>query len=322
MLNLWAPSGHFTLVAALLTAFALGMVHGVTPDEHTWPITFSYSVGSYSVRGGMKAGFLFSLAFIIQRALAAEIAYFALAFLLGFAHAEFAVYIVIGTIMALSGMYILRLGRHVHWLGWFESWLSRRFDRGGSAGGDPRGAPAKLALVHGFIAGWGTGAFALIVYTVLVPQMPSGYVAFLPGLMFGLGTMVMQILFGAVIGLVMTRLRVAPEALPYIGRKVSGMVLFYGGLAFVIIGAIGLVVPIDRIYLTTGLHIHNLHTIGVGFFLAVVVLFFVAAFSFWTALRDVRRRAALNIEAAAGESGPSDSRPLRVTTQGDGRSRS
>jgi len=41
------------------------MLHGITPDEHTWPITFSYAVGEYSTRGGMKAGFLFSLGFTI-----------------------------------------------------------------------------------------------------------------------------------------------------------------------------------------------------------------------------------------------------------------
>jgi len=35
------------------------MVHGITPDEHTWPITFNYAIGSYSIRGGLKAGLCF-----------------------------------------------------------------------------------------------------------------------------------------------------------------------------------------------------------------------------------------------------------------------
>ncbi|MDE2274517.1 MAG: hypothetical protein KGL00_10010, partial [Gammaproteobacteria bacterium] len=61
-LNLWNPVVGLGPGIALLTAFFLGLIHGITPDEHTWPITFSYSVGSYSSRGGMRAGLLFSLA--------------------------------------------------------------------------------------------------------------------------------------------------------------------------------------------------------------------------------------------------------------------
>jgi len=71
-INLFNPTrGSVTL--ALVTALLLGLVHGVTPDEHTWPITFSYSVGSYSSKGGRRVGFLFSLAFTLQRALASEL---------------------------------------------------------------------------------------------------------------------------------------------------------------------------------------------------------------------------------------------------------
>src|SRR6266540_6789318 len=33
-------------IVLLLGSLGLGMLHGVIPDEHTWPITFSYSVGS------------------------------------------------------------------------------------------------------------------------------------------------------------------------------------------------------------------------------------------------------------------------------------
>lgn len=51
-INFWNPSGHLSVLTILITAILLEMVHGITPDEHTWPITFSYSVGSYSSRGG------------------------------------------------------------------------------------------------------------------------------------------------------------------------------------------------------------------------------------------------------------------------------
>jgi len=60
--NLWNPR-NVGLAAALLTSYLLGIVHGITPDEHTWPITFSYSVGTYSTRGGAKTGLVFSSGF-------------------------------------------------------------------------------------------------------------------------------------------------------------------------------------------------------------------------------------------------------------------
>ena len=77
-INLWDP-GHVTFTVDLATAFLLGLVHGITPDEHTWPITFSYAVGSHSGRRGLFAGLIFSLAFTVQQALASELAHLGLA---------------------------------------------------------------------------------------------------------------------------------------------------------------------------------------------------------------------------------------------------
>jgi ABC-type nickel/cobalt efflux system permease component RcnA len=59
-LDLWNPHVGLALWAVLVTAFLLGMVHGITPDEHTWPITFSYAVGGYSSRAGMRNALIFS----------------------------------------------------------------------------------------------------------------------------------------------------------------------------------------------------------------------------------------------------------------------
>jgi len=70
-INLWDP-GHVTFTVDLVTSFLLGLVHGITPDEHTWPITFSYAVGGYSTWRALRAGLLFSLAFTAQRALTVE----------------------------------------------------------------------------------------------------------------------------------------------------------------------------------------------------------------------------------------------------------
>jgi len=61
-INLWNPSkAELDLISALIISYLLGIVHGVTPDEHTWPITFSYAVGTYSTKGGAKAGLILLL---------------------------------------------------------------------------------------------------------------------------------------------------------------------------------------------------------------------------------------------------------------------
>ena len=64
-INLYNPT-NVDFIAALIISYLLGIVHGITPDEHTWPITFSYAVGSGSTKGGMKAGLIFSSGFILR----------------------------------------------------------------------------------------------------------------------------------------------------------------------------------------------------------------------------------------------------------------
>jgi len=301
MMNLWNPTGHLSLVSIVMTSLFLGMLHGITPDEHTWPITFSYSVGSFSARGGLKAGLFFSLAFTTQRAVAAEIAFFSLHAVMLLASWQYAIYLVVGLLMAVSGAYVLRLGRPVHFLGRLQSWLEARLHMGGDGakriddGGEPfvapRQVPVRLALLHGFVAGWGTGAFALIIYTVMAPQMPSAATGFIPGLVFGLGTLVMQMLLGALFGWWITRLRVDRAVLPIIARRMSGSVLLYGGLAFAVVGTLGLFFPLDQLQISTGIHIHNLDSLNVGTFLAVIVVAAVAWTSLFRSLREIRARA-------------------------------
>ncbi len=279
MLNLWNPGPGLPMAVALLTAFLLGMLHGITPDEHTWPITFSYSVGSYSTRGGLKAGILFSLSFTLQRAVAAELAWYALVGPLMRGDVQFLIYAVVGVVMVVAGAYILRLGRNLHLLGFLEHWGRRE------ESADPRPVPLSMTLVHGFVAGWGTGAFAVLVYTVLVPAMPGPAVAFMPGLLFGLGTMSTQALFGAFFGRCMERWRLNARDKACLARRMSGRTLLWGGLVFFLVGLAGQFLPLGRLYVVTPIRVHNLHQLGVGFFLVVVALFGVA---FWSLRRSVR----------------------------------
>ena len=39
-------------IVAVTYSFLFGLLHGILPDEHTWPITFSYAIGGASGRRG------------------------------------------------------------------------------------------------------------------------------------------------------------------------------------------------------------------------------------------------------------------------------
>ena len=292
------PHAGAGLAAVLLSSFLLGVLHGVTPDEHTWPITVSYAIGAASGRRGLQAGLLFSAAFTLQRAIASELAFLALAPILANGSLNAAIDLLVGIVMAVSGAYILRLGRELHLTEGFEQFLHRLFHLGtqdgtnGLVSGSDRPIPLRMTLVHGFVAGWGTGAFAIIIYTVLAPAMPNAAIAFLPGLLFGVGTMLVQALAGAAIGVWMRTRGLGEAAMNYVSRAVAGNTLLYGGLLFSAWGLFSLVFPalaepIDR-GLPTGLTVPNLDSVNAGLILVALVVAVIAAGSFVRAVRRVQ----------------------------------
>ena len=290
-LNLWNPSGvGMGLAMILATALLLGFVHGITPDEHTWPITFSYAVGSYSWKGGMRAGFLFSLTFTLQRAIMCEIAYFAINSIKVVIENDLynsLVYIIVGLIMAGSGVYIMQKGKIWHMFHSHKMLHSQ-------GGANPQTAPWWMPMVHGFVAGWGTGAFAIMLYTTLAPNMGSPWLAFLPGIAFGIGTMVMQMLIGSIFGQWMARRKLSENARILLARLMSGRTLTWGGAGFMLVGGLEIIFPkLSGIQFNTGIKVHNLAHLGDGFFLAVILLFSVAAYSFFKSMRDIQHGAVL-----------------------------
>ncbi len=281
-LNFWYNPHHVTWIIDLVTVFLMGMVHGITPDEHTWPITFSYSIGSYSTRGGIRAGLFFSLAFTLQRAIASELAYFALATILMHQGVEQIVYVIVGIVMLLSGYFILYRHKTLHLFPWLEK-LTPALPT------DKETVPVKLALIHGFVAGWGTGAFATIIYTTISPRMPSPWIAFMPGLLYGLGTLVMQIIIGAMFGRWIESRNFGEKAKAFIGRFVAGNTLLIGGILFAVAGVIELVIPqLADWSVQTGLHIYNLDSINIALLLIIFVVGCAGGYSILRAIRMVR----------------------------------
>ena len=232
--------------------FALGMLHGVVPDEHTWPITFSYSVGAATGRGGILSGVFFATAFTIQRAIMSQLVYFAVApFLISDQSLNGPVYFAVGIAMAAAGYLILK-GRLPHWhpLMWV-SWRDRKKHEGEMR--TTGTVPVHWALIHGFIAGFGVdvGLFTSFVYLVAVPAIPFALLGFLPGAAFGIGTLAILMLIGLLFGgSLQVAKRWGAERVELFGARVGARSLLYGGVLFAVSGllfTLGLdrVIPIE-----------------------------------------------------------------------------
>jgi len=282
-IDLWSPT-HVNLEIDVLTAFLLGLIHGITPDEHTWPITFSYAVGGYSTRSGLRAGLIFSAAFAVQQAIASELAYLGLSSWFTFAGVEDAVYLVVGIVMAAAGLFIVRRG--------FSPHLPTP---GAHVAGEPdrvRDLKPWMPALHGFIAGWGFDAFSTIIYTVLAPSMPSAATGWLPGAAFGLGTLCIQAGAGAAFGLWAARRGLPTNAVREIGLTAASRTLLWGGCAFVALALFDFAFPnLADIGITTGLKVHNLHRLDLPFLLTVIIVAGVGMTSLVTSTNAWRRRA-------------------------------
>ena len=288
--NLWSPHHGLSLWMVIVTAFLLGVVHGVTPDEHTWPITFSYALGSFSARKGMRSALAFSLAFTAQRALLSELAYLGMLKITHNPTWNAVIYVVVGAVMALAAFYVLRLHCALHLHLWPPSIGGcHRPSHADSAEWAGRTPTPAMAAVHGFFAGWGLGAFALIMATVLAPQMPSAALGWVPGAAFGLGTTAVLVVAGAVIGSLIRHQRLPERLAQRVAQEGAGWTLLAGGVLFVVAGTIGLVVPsVMTAGISTRIHVHNLDQINIGTLLVILVLV-VAVVTITRTVRQLRR---------------------------------
>lgn len=295
---------------SLVAAYVIGIIHGITPDEHTWPITFSYAIGNYSSRKGAKAGFIFSSGFTLQSAFVSELAFFALASFLFTNESLGIVYIIVGTVMAMSGLYVMKKLKmpHFHMIEEKLSYLLGVHSKGSidqkleyehklnpieATDASPyyRRVPNRLAFIHGLIAGFGMGVFSIFIYVFIAPSMPSPYVAFLPGALFGLGTMTMQIILGTGFGKWLSKAKgLSRQGIEFVARGMSSAVLAYGGLAFVLGGILVLSYPqINNYSIMTPIGIPNLHELGLGFFLVIGSVVVIGILSYVFSVKKAQR---------------------------------
>ena len=261
-----------TLTAILGYCFLFGLLHGILPDEHTWPITFSYAISSGSGAKGMRAGIYFSAAFTIQRMLISELSYLALGRFIKWAAMDAVSYIVIGAMMSLAGWLLLSRGRymHLHMLGHHHE-TRRGMDtsttilgRRHSEGASDAALPVRWTLAHGFIAGFGFGGFSLYVNGIAAPTMPNAWFGFVPGLLYGSGTIVTLAAVSAFFALSVRFFGGLNEhEAQRLGARVGAMTLLFGGFLF-IAGGIAMVAGVGRyLPINTGYVVITLFVVAV-----------------------------------------------------------
>ncbi len=291
LLTILNPPVGLSAYLILFIALVLGILHGITPDEHTWPITFSYSVGSYSTRGGMKTGFTFSAGFTLQRAILTSLGFVGLAAIYQKYDLNGYIYVLVGFVMFIVGYYLIK-GTDLHVP--LDRLFGGKIHHSTKAERQPmqevenavKPVPLNMALVHGFIAGWGFGGFSTIITFILAPQMPNIYYAALVGTFFGLGTMLMQIVIGAIFANIMKVKKLSADQIKYVGRSTAARTLYLGGIAFAIMGVFVIFLPeLDSLALSTGNPIPNLNSIGIE---TVLVILVVGVIGIWSMLRGYR----------------------------------
>ena len=271
------------IAANLLKAFLLGLVHGITPDEHTWPIIFSYAIGGYSTWRGLRAGLIFAAAFTLQQAFASQLAYLGLAHWFSFESLHHLIDLVVGIIMIAAGLFVMGRGAlpHLHLPGMSRPAI------GDCASTAPRELKPWMPAVHGFIAGWGIDAFSVIVYTTLAPAMPSAATGWLPGFTYGLGTLSVQAIAGAAFGLWAARRSLPAEAIRSIALTTAARTLVWGGCAFTLFGLIAMAFPEMAEF---EIRVPLLDKLGLSFVLVVFTVVGVGMTTFVTATQAWRRR--------------------------------
>lgn len=244
-----------TLWYLLGGCFALGMFHGVIPDEHTWPITFAYSVGTTTGRGGMKSGAWFSFAFTLQRAIMSMIVFLVFYAVLGSWGTGLAtgdvdingpVYLAVGIAMAVAGWLLLtdRIPHFHPLMRVSQKDLARHTNPDGTPKTPTGEVPTHWCFIHGFVSGFGTdsGILSFWIYFITIPFLAANglwQIGWLPGALFGIGTFVVLMFIGYFFGEVLQiSKRVGPNRMAQFGRLVGARVLLYGGLAFIVFSPI------------------------------------------------------------------------------------
>ena len=257
----------------------------MTPDEHTWPIVFSYAIGGYSTWRGLRAGLVFFLAFAVQQAFASQLASFGLAHWFSFEGLHHWIDLAVGIVMIAAGLFVMGRGAlpHLHLPGTTQPEI-------GPPGreGEPRELNPWMPAVHQNSSPGGASTHSRYLSARLsAPAMPSASLGWAPGFAYGFGTLCVQAVAGAAFGLWAARRGLPPEAIRSIALTTAARTLLWGGVAFTLFGlftlsfheAAEIEIPVPL-----------LHSVEPSFLLVVFTVLGVGVTTFVTTTQAWRRR--------------------------------
>jgi len=166
-----------------LAIFIIGIIHGLKPDEHTWPITVSYGLMQRNLKGAMLSTLVFAMALTLVwtslSALTSQLFSFFESYSL-----DPLVDIIVGiTMIGVASYLILRKERRS---------VSEKEKEYASA-------DYKVIWIHGIAAAFGGDFIVVLILTLaIVPIIGSGE-GFLIGLTFGMASWLAQSLVVALV---------------------------------------------------------------------------------------------------------------------------
>jgi len=155
-----------------LAIFIIGIVHGLKPDEHTWPITVSYGIMQRNVRGAMASTGVFAGALTLV--------WTSLSALTGQLLSFFQDYDLDPIVDVIVGLSMIGVA---------AVFLFKDKGKVADEGDNP---DYKLIWIHGLAAAFGGDFIVVLLLTVALSTLVSVNLTFLIGLLFGIGSWMAQ----------------------------------------------------------------------------------------------------------------------------------
>ena len=201
----------------LISLFILGIVHGITPGEHTWPVISSYVISQRQVRKAVLFTFVFSLFEMLPWIIISSVCAFVGAVVYKETY-EFYVHIGLGIIMLGIGIYMTfrQDALHIHIKGEREKRI------------------IKILPLYGLIVGFCPCLPVLSLYT-FAAETHNIIQGVILALSFSLGTMISLLIIALILGKLVEVAELRwKERVAKICARVSGMILVIFGIVLIV----------------------------------------------------------------------------------------
>lgn len=205
--------GNLIPIALLL----IGIIHGIKPDEHTWPITVSYAMMQSNIKGVILSTITFTSALTLVWTLLSILINEALSLGLGEGKLDPEVDIIVGlTMISVALFYIIKGKTH--------STESKRISS----------PDYRMIWIHGVAAAFGGDFFVVLLLAVSIYAISPSFPIFSVGLLFGLGSMLSQLIIVLLLYKGMAKVIKTPELLINSGK----LALMFLGVFMIILGTL------------------------------------------------------------------------------------